>query len=563
MLEYYLLSVVGDADNRFGKVAAIETRVSKATAAPVTTTTTTATTQQNHQQGQQQQPQHQQQQQQQKQNSAQHQPCHKHKEAHRQRVVEGVAEEGSERGEEEVGNDEEWWAERVVRVLGGMGGGQYSDTWYRSHAHLLHGDGPLPHTWRLYIAALAVCRHEVGWLMRALLTDFRSAGGDLRWLTSLHHAPSKLYALAPINNILAHRPWLLLPHHIQQLTKGEDSWSLGELCQALCIMTHFHALSSFLHGSGLSIIPKKAKKNIDMNEERELGNPRKKEPDCLQTRPNCSEDIHSSSNNANHSCNTRTDSKTTTTAQGAGRLRAYAHLTINPSLTYEDFNGNNQSRIPSFSVHEYNWQDHGYAMCSRLLGEVGAFLDDRFTAALSTLALPSPTLPASPSSQQHSISPSSTRPLSSSSTHSLSSSTCSLPVSPACSPLNQQQQQQPQQQEQPSSVDHQANQVPDTIQQDKTPPKTSPVLAKALWNYVQWLLGIHHDDCDYSLLNKHLDPQVKAFVKAACCYPETLTDLATRPSTTPHLAEMSVVVMEARLQSELLYALRAIMLHQC
>lgn len=46
----------------------------------------------------------------------------------------------------------------------------------------------------------------------------------------------------------------------------------------------------------------------------------------------------------------RTDSKTTT-AQGTGRLRAYAHLTINPSLTYEDFNGNNQSRIPSFSVH--------------------------------------------------------------------------------------------------------------------------------------------------------------------------------------------------------------------
>lgn len=43
----------------------------------------------------------------------------------------------------------------------------------------------------------------------------------------------------------------------------------------------------------------------DMSEERELGNPRKKEPECLQARPNCSDDIHSSSNNANHSRNTR------------------------------------------------------------------------------------------------------------------------------------------------------------------------------------------------------------------------------------------------------------------
>lgn len=56
--------------------------------------------------------------------------------------------EDDELEEEENG----WWAERVVGALGGLG--DYGDTWYRSHAHLLHGDGPLPHTWRLYIAAL-------------------------------------------------------------------------------------------------------------------------------------------------------------------------------------------------------------------------------------------------------------------------------------------------------------------------------------------------------------------------------------------------------------------------
>lgn len=61
----------------------------------------------------------------------------------------------------------------------------------------------------------AVCRHEVGWLMHALLTDFRNAGGDIRWMAGVHLAPPKLYALVSINNLLAHRPWLLLPQHIQ------------------------------------------------------------------------------------------------------------------------------------------------------------------------------------------------------------------------------------------------------------------------------------------------------------------------------------------------------------
>lgn len=51
---------------------------------------------------------------------------------------------------------------------------------------------------------------------------------------------------------------------LQQLTKGEESWSLGELCQALCIMTHFHALSSFIHGSGLSTLLVCSKKDEGM-----------------------------------------------------------------------------------------------------------------------------------------------------------------------------------------------------------------------------------------------------------------------------------------------------------
>ncbi|XP_071524667.1 sestrin-2-like isoform X2 [Panulirus ornatus] len=517
------------------EVAAIESQVSKTTTTPVVVSTTQQTQHVHLGQSQQgslhlHQPQQQGQQKQQQGagstgqgeqrqgHLSQAQERQPHQTLTKQLEHQRLEEPGGEKAEksEDEGNEEEengWWAERVVGALGGLG--DYSDTWYRSHAHLLHGDGPLPHTWRLYVAALAVCRHEVGWLMQALLTDFRNAGGDIRWITGLHHAPPKLCALAPINNLLAHRPWLLLPQHIQELTKGKESWSLGELCQALCIMTHFHALATFLHGCGLSSPPRPSKKDEGQALKREVGSSGKPATGCLQGRQVCPETSHSLNDSGNCKISTRSETKTSNIVDGVRHgIQTYAHLTINPTFTYEDFNGNDESRIPSFSVHEYNWQDHGYAMCSRLLGEVGAFLDERFTSAHS----PTYSIPQKQLSEK-------------------------------------------------GSVDQEANQVSGPAQCDKMNAKTVPLPTKALWNYVQWLLGIHHDDCDYADLNKHLDPQVKAFVKAACCYPETLADASSSPASTKNVCnrvvEISVVVMEARLQSELLYALRAIMLHQC
>lgn len=37
----------------------------------------------------------------------------------------------------------------------------------------------------------------------------------------------------------------------QKLTKGSDSWSLGELVHALVILSHYHAISSFVFGVGI------------------------------------------------------------------------------------------------------------------------------------------------------------------------------------------------------------------------------------------------------------------------------------------------------------------------
>lgn len=39
---------------------------------------------------------------------------------------------------------------------------------------------------------------------------------------------------------------------LKKLLRGADSWSLSELVHAIVILAHFHALSSFVHGCGLT-----------------------------------------------------------------------------------------------------------------------------------------------------------------------------------------------------------------------------------------------------------------------------------------------------------------------
>lgn len=79
-------------------------------------------------------------------------------------------------------------------------------------------------------------------------------------------------------------------------------------------------------------------------------------------------------------------------------------------------------------------------MCSRLLGEVGAFLDERFTSALSaTHTLPQKQLPGK------------------------------------------------------ATVNQQPGNISEPAHCDKAPAKTMPIPAKALWNYVQVILSISYE----------------------------------------------------------------------
>uniref|UniRef100_A0A8C5ECZ3 Sestrin-3-like n=1 Tax=Gouania willdenowi TaxID=441366 RepID=A0A8C5ECZ3_GOUWI len=80
------------------------------------------------------------------------------------------------------------------------------------------------------------------------------------------------------------------------------------------------------------------------------------------------------------------------------------------------------------------------------------------------------------------------------------------------------------------------------------PSLLSPDLKRAVWNYIHCVLGIRYDDYDYGEVNHLLERDLKLYIKTVACFPD-----ATK---TP--IQVILLIMEARLQAELLYALRAI-----
>ncbi|KAL7638109.1 UNVERIFIED_CONTAM: hypothetical protein RMT77_011734 [Armadillidium vulgare] len=95
---------------------------------------------------------------------------------------------------------------------------------------------------------------------------------------------------------------------------------------------------------------------------------------------------------------------------------------------------------------------------------------------------------------------------------------------------------------------------------------------RAVWNYIQSLYGICHEAYTYSHIDNYLSKDLKNFIKKCCCWPETLegkipsellSSNSTSENTPSQLVSLAILIMEARTESCLLYALRAIIPHQC
>ena len=42
---------------------------------------------------------------------------------------------------------------------------------------------------------------------------------------------------------------------------------------------------------------------------------------------------------------------------------------------------------------------------------------------------------------------------------------------------------------------------------------------RAIWNYIQCMYGIRHDDYDYREVNELLERNLKTYIKTLCCFP--------------------------------------------
>ncbi|XP_077851406.1 sestrin-2 isoform X2 [Macaca mulatta] len=88
------------------------------------------------------------------------------------------------------------------------------------------------------------------------------------------------------------------------------------------------------------------------------------------------------------------------------------------------------------------------------------------------------------------------------------------------------------------------------------------VLRRAIWNYIHCVFGIRYDDYDYGEVNQLLERNLKVYIKTVACYPEKTTrrmyNLFWRHFRHSEKVHVNLLLLEARMQAALLYALRAI-----
>jgi len=90
--------------------------------------------------------------------------------------------------------------------------------------------------------------------------------------------------------------------------------------------------------------------------------------------------------------------------------------------------------------------------------------------------------------------------------------------------------------------------------------KPTVMFQRAIWTYVQHIHGVDHDDYNYGDIKEHIGEDIMDFVSICCLQPDEYP-FATKKSTISHSQKVhiSILMMEAKLQSNLLYSLQAVM----
>ncbi|KAL5011045.1 hypothetical protein ScPMuIL_013350 [Solemya velum] len=390
----------------------------------------------------------------------------------------------------------------------------YLECFLRTQQFLLREDGPLPFDYRHFIAIMAAGRHQCSYLINLHTQEFILKGGDPAWLRGLNFIPKKLRDLYEINKLLAHRPWLITKSHIEKLTRGtgKDNWSLSELMHALILLSHFHALASFVYGCGIHTeidhtgghsyrhhsTSESNSNDTDYNSDgsSDGGIPTDSDSEVgieilMERMRKLTEEEEETTHEERLKRFEKVESQSvelTTSSKQPSPKADILKFVDDSEYVYQDFaKRGSVSEIPTFRAQDYSWEDHGFSLANRLYAETGTLLDDKFRMAYNLTYYT----------------------------------------------------------------------MGEMVNVDTT------AFRRAIWNYIHCMYGIRHDDYNYGEVNHLLERSLKAYIKTVTCYPERLTkkdyDNVMKGFKHSEKVHVNLMLLEARMQAELLYALRAVM----
>jgi sestrin 2 len=71
---------------------------------------------------------------------------------------------------------------------------------------------------------MAVSCYDCEYLLKIQEEQFLLCGGEISWLTEgLQKVDPKLQRISELNEMMAYRPWIISPVHIEYLARGEQS----------------------------------------------------------------------------------------------------------------------------------------------------------------------------------------------------------------------------------------------------------------------------------------------------------------------------------------------------
>ncbi|XP_047004584.1 sestrin homolog [Schistocerca americana] len=403
----------------------------------------------------------------------------------------------------------------------------YLDIFLRTQNFILRGDGPLPYDYRHFIAIMAAGRHQCSYLINLQKQEFLLQGGDQNWLKGLSKIPQKLRDLYDINKILAHRPWLLNKHHIERLTKGKDSWSLAEVVHAIVLLAHFHSLSSFVFGCGVN-------EELDHEGSHQTANSAGEDDIPLSSSPRTATNTSGPAAASDRDDQWHRPVPVASPVDQEVGVDTLMQRMKSLSERAEEFSQEEKTKRFEHVESQSAELSPATEPQTQLKADIGHFVEDptylyQDFARRGEVSIPTFRV-QDYSWDDHGY----------------------------------------------SLVNRLYNDVGNLLDEKF---KTAYNLTyytmgcrqdvdtsrfrRAIWNYIQCMFGIRHDDYDYGEVNQLLERNLKAFIKLACCFPERVTkkdyDKVLREFKHSEKVHVNLMVLEARMQAELLYALRAVM----